>query len=96
MPYAVEKFNRKRALQRKLERGEDFDHNVPSRRLKQVSQEYASVKKRHTSSRSDADTLTPSHSHGATQEKVNKQTRLNTRLAAALNGMFEAVYRPGG
>lgn len=58
MPYAVEKFNRKRALQRKLERDKDFDHNVPSRRLKQVSQEYASAKKGHTSSRSDADTLT--------------------------------------
>jgi hypothetical protein len=45
-------------LQGKLERDKDFDHNVPSRRLKQVSQEYASVKKGHTSSRSDADTLT--------------------------------------
>ena len=58
MPYAVEKFNRKRALQRKLERDKDFDHNVPSQRLKQVSHEYASVKKGHTSSRSNADTLT--------------------------------------
>ena len=59
-----------------------------------MSQEYASVKKRHTSSRSDADTLTPSHSHGATQEKVNKQTRLNARLTTALKGIFEVVYRP--
>jgi hypothetical protein len=48
---------------------------------------------RHTSSRSDTNTLTLFHSHDATQEKVNKQTRLNARLATALNGVFEAVYR---
>lgn len=52
MPHTAEKFNHKRALQRKLERDRYFDHNAPSRKFKQVSHGYVSVKKRHTSSKS--------------------------------------------
>jgi hypothetical protein len=89
MPYTAEKFNHKRALQGKLGRDEDFDHNAPSRRFKQLSYGY---KKRPTSSESYTGTLTPSRSRDATQEKVIKQTRLNTRLTTALNGVFEVVY----
>ena len=48
MPYTAEKFNHRRVLQRKLERDGYFDHNAPSRRFKQASHEYVSVKKRHT------------------------------------------------
>ena len=92
MPYTAEKFNHRRVLQRKLERDGYFDHNAPSRRFKQASHEYVSVKKRHTLSKSYTGTLTPSRSKDATQEKVFKQTRLNTRLTTALNGVFEVVY----
>lgn len=89
---SVEKFNHKRALQRKLEGEWDFDHNASSQKLKQVSR-VCQCQEWHTSSRSDTNTLTLFHSHDATQEKVNKQTRLNARLTTALNGIFEAVYR---
>jgi hypothetical protein len=92
MPYTAEKFNHKRALQGKLERDGDFDHNAPSRMFKQLSYGYVNVKKRPTSSESYTGTLTPSRSKDATQEKVIKQTRLNTRLTTALNGVFEVVY----
>ena len=66
MPYTAEKFNYKHALQGKLERDGDFDHNAPSQRFKQVSQEYVSVKKRRTSSKSYTGILTPSRSKDAT------------------------------
>jgi hypothetical protein len=91
MPYIAEKFNHKRALQGKLKRDGDFDDNAPSWRFKQVSHGYISVK-RLTSSKSYTSTLTTSRSKDVTQEKVIKQTRLNTRLTTALNGVFEGVY----
>jgi hypothetical protein len=77
---------------RKLKRDGDFDDNAPSWRFKQVSHGYVSVKKRLTSSKSYTSTLTTSRSKDVTQEKVIKQTRLNTRLTTALNGVFEVVY----
>ena len=95
MPYTTEKINHKRALQGKPKRREDFDYDAFRTRSKarQVSPDYASVKKRRTSSKSDSRTLTPFGSQQeAMQETVYKQTRLNTRLSAALTDLTEVVY----
>jgi hypothetical protein len=96
MPYTAEKINHKRALQGKPKRKEDFDYDAfqpPRSTARQISLEHTGIKKRRTSSKSDTCTLTLSHTRQeATQETINKHTRLNTRLTAALTGLSEVVY----
>ena len=91
MPYTAEKLNHKRALQGKPKQKEDPSYDelqTPGATIRQISPEYASVKKRRVSS-----TLTPFRTRPeATWETINRQTRLNTRTTAAWTGLCEVIY----
>ena len=91
-PYTAEKFNHKRALQGKLERDGDFHHNAHPGGSNRCLTGMSVSRRGPPQANLTPAPLTPSRSKDATQEKVIKQTRLNTRLTTALNGVFEVVY----
>jgi len=100
MPYTEDKINHKRALQGKPKRKEGLSYKftqTPRNRVRQISPEQASVKKRRTSSKSDSKTPTPSGiqqdaAEETTRRMINKHTRLNTRLTATITGPSEVIY----